>query len=303
MLKKDLKLSFHKDYWRGEFQAMASPCQVLVDTDDQKLATYLCEMARDEALRIQNKFSRYRDDNIVYQINQSNGKPVEVDEETASLLDYAQLCYEISEGKFDITSGVLREAWKFDCSDRIPEQTQIDKLLPRIGWHKLSWQSPLLTLPAGMQIDLGGIGKEYAVDRSLLLLNDASSCSVLVNYGGDLCTAKARNNKQGWIVGVEDPAYVIEQRAASRTSREYELLRGGIATSGDTRRYLLKDGQRYSHILDPTTGWPVKDAPHSITTVANSCTEAGELATLAALQGAKAEEFLEEQGITYWVIR
>lgn len=309
--EKPPTLILHDDYWSGEFYAMASPCQVLMDVENKALADKLVTLAQEETLRIQNKFSRYRDDNIIYQINNSNGKPVKVDAETASLLDYAHQCYELSEGSFDITSGVLREVWTFDGSDHIPLKQDIAKRLKLIGWQKVKWENPVITLPAGMEIDLGGIGKEYAVDRTVMLLQQECAHSVLVNYGGDLCTTSARHNGQGWIVGVEDPANIEPGKLnkgnttnkRNHSSEEFELIRGGIATSGDTRRYLLKDGIRYSHILDPRTGWPVRDAPHSITVAANSCTEAGILATMAMLHGKDAESFLEEQAVTHWCLR
>ena len=105
-------------------------------------------------------------------------------------------------------------------------------------------------------------------------------------------------------MGVEYPQHAVTLPASSQaTQTQYELLRGGIATSGDVRRYLLKDGVRYSHILDPRTGWPVRDAPHSVTVVAGTCTEAGILSTLAMLYGAAAEEFLQQQEVTYWCVR
>lgn len=305
-MEQSLSIHQHDSYWSGEFHAMASPCQVLLDVDDRKIATTLASLAQAEALRIQDKFSRYRDDNIIYQINNAQGKEVEVDEETAALLDYAQQCYELSEGKFDITSGILREVWNFDGSDRLPTMKSVKKLLGRIGWNKISWQKPLIRLLKGMEIDLGGIGKEYAVDRAVMLLANQTEASVLVNFGGDLCTNRARRNGQGWIVGVEDPGNIQQSSADDKQQHsveEFELVRGGIATSGDTRKYLLKGGIRYSHILDPKTGWPVQAAPHSVTVVANSCTEAGILATLAMLQGENAETFLEEQGVKYWCQR
>ena len=298
-----LALEHKSDYWIGRFQAMASPCEVLIDSDDAQLAAQLHQAAKNEALRIEHKFSRYRDDNITWQINQSAGKPVAVDEETASLLDYAQQCYEISDGMFDVTSGVLRKVWLFDGSDRIPTQQQIDVLLEKIGWPKVTWQRPYITVPAGMEIDLGGIGKEYAVDRTALQLSQLTPVSVLVNYGGDLMTTKARHSGQGWIVGVEDPALLKKKKTKHITKTEFELVQGGIATSGDTRRYLLKNGIRYSHILDPRTGWPVKNAPHSVTVVAGTCTEAGILATLAMLHGKKAESFLKAQDVRFWCQR
>ncbi|MDH3990867.1 MAG: FAD:protein FMN transferase, partial [Gammaproteobacteria bacterium] len=81
------------------------------------------------------------------------------------------------------------------------------------------------------------------------------------------------------------------------------LKNGGLATSGDARRFLLKDGIRYGHILDPTTGWPVTDAPRSITIAADTCTQAGMLATLAMLKGKDAESFLEDQDCQSWCLR
>jgi thiamine biosynthesis lipoprotein len=78
---------------------------------------------------------------------------------------------------------------------------------------------------------------------------------------------------------------------------------GALATSGDTQRYLLRDGVRYGHILDPTTGWPVENAPRSITVAADTCTQAGMLSTLAMLRGTHAEAFLEEEGVQFWCLR
>lgn len=82
-----------------------------------------------------------------------------------------------------------------------------------------------------------------------------------------------------------------------------ELEHGALATSGDSRRFLLKDGVRYGHILDPRTGWPVADAPRSVTVAASSCTEAGLLATLAMLEGPGARTFLESQGVRHWILQ
>ena len=101
-------------YWQGRFKAMASPCEILVEVQQETEARLLCEAAAAEARRIEQKFSRYRDDNIVHALNNGAGKPVTVDDETADLLDFAHRCHEISGGRFDVTSGVLRRIWKFD---------------------------------------------------------------------------------------------------------------------------------------------------------------------------------------------
>jgi len=281
---------------------MASPCELLIETDDKQLAEQLGQLAHDEALRIEHKFSRYRDDNIIYQINHSHGKMVEVDEETADLLDYAGFCYELSEGMFDITSGVLGKAWRFDGHTAVPDAETIHQLLRHVGWEKVNWSRPQLALNDGMQIDLGGIGKEYAVDRVAGLVQQKTNCSVLINFGGDLFSTGARRDGKAWQVGIEQPDYdhVNSQAVANKL---IEISAGGLATSGDARRHVIKDGKRYGHILNPKTGWPLSGAPCSITVAAATCTEAGILATLAMLQGAQAETFLDAQEVPYWVVR
>jgi len=295
------KLQFCEDYWRGRFNAMASPCEVLIDTPDSTLARHLAIIAQQEALRIEHKLSRYRQDNIIYKINSARGVAVKVDEETAHMLDYAAQCYELSDGLFDVTSGVLREVWKFDGSDRIPRLEQVKKILARIGWNKVNWRSPKIRMPKDMQIDLGGIGKEYSVDRTVLLLREAADVSCLVNFGGDIATTGPREKGKGWMVGIETPDRSHD--AVTANTKVYELQQGALATSGDARRYLLKDGVRYSHILNPRTGWPVQGAPRSVTVIADTCTEAGILATLAMLHGLQAEVFLKQQGVKNWCIR
>ena len=149
------------------FAAMASPCEVLLEASDHRRASELGRIAAEEAWRIESKFSRYRAESIVSAINRSGGHTLTVDEETAALIDYAAQCHALSGGRFDITSGVLRRCWTFDGSDRVPDPAAVAQLLPLIGFDKIQWESPRITVPAGMEIDFGGFGKEYAVDRVL----------------------------------------------------------------------------------------------------------------------------------------
>lgn len=286
------------DHYCGSFFCMASPCELLIDTDDALLANHLTQLAQREAVRIELKFSRYRNDNIIAQINTAKGATTTIDQETYRLLAYADTCYQLSDGMFDITSGVLREVWKFDGSDRIASNSDVAKLLPLIGWQKASLTQNSLYLPANMQIDLGGIGKEYAVDAvAALLQKTAPDISALINFGGDIQVTKKRSDGKPWIVGIENPT----QHQSAKTA--VKIYQGGLATSGDANRYLVKDGKRYSHILNPKTGFPVMHAPRSVTVAANFCTQAGLLATLALLQGKHAELFLHQQEVTHWIYR
>ena len=284
--------------WRGQFQAMAGPCEVLCETDDAAEANRLASLAAEEVWRIEDKFSRYIADNAVSAINTANGKRVAVDPETAQLLDYARTLYDLSDGHFDITSGVLRSVWTFDGSDNLPSRQSVEKVLQSVGWHRVVWLTPHLQMKAGMEIDFGGIGKEYAVDRATALLRDESTTSCLVNLGGDLAVSREANSNRGWRVGVEALSAAIKIPA-----RLLNVQVGALATSGDARRFLIRDGVRYSHILDPHTGWPVPDAPHSITVAADTCSQAGMLSTLAMLEGQGAEAFLDAQEVDYWCDR
>jgi FAD:protein FMN transferase len=277
------------------FTAMASPCEVLLPLMSGHAALAIGAVAAQEAWRVEKKYSRYRDDSVTAWIHENRGTGIEVDPETASLMDFASQCFDLSEGLFDITSGVLRRAWTFDGSDRIPEAAVIERLLPLVGFEKLQWRSPRLVLPVGMELDFGGIGKEYAVDRAYELLAARDRTPFLINFGGDL-RANRPPSHGPWQVGIERPD--TDREATMLLDLEY----GALATSGDSRRYLLKGGIRYGHILNPLTGWPDPGSPRSITVAASSCTEAGLLSTVAMLQGAGAQAYLDEQGARYWLL-
>jgi thiamine biosynthesis lipoprotein len=294
--KRNIRLDLAQDAWQGRFQAMGSPCELVCEARKRSDALELTALVAAEAWRIEDCFSRYLDGNIIDRINSAAGAPVEVDDETADLLDFAVTLYDLSEHHFDITSGALRRAWHFDGSDLVPTQKRIEDALQWVGWHQVDWRRPVLQMPAGMEIDLGGIGKEYAVDRAALLIREQGGSPCLVNFGGDLVATEPSRHRRNWKVAIEG----IEPGEANRI---INLKQGALATSGDARRFLLKNGIRYSHILDPTTGWPVPDAPRSITAAADTCVQAGMISTLAMLKGTAAEAFLAAQSIRFWCRR
>lgn len=274
--------------WR--FQAMASPCEILLDCDDAALAARLGAIAQAEAQRIEAKWSRYRPDNLMHAINTARGAAVEVDEETARLIDYGQHLYQLSEGRFDLTSGVLRRLWRFDGAERWADAAAVAAILEHVGWQRVRWQGRRLQMQPQMEIDFGGIGKEYAVDRSLALLQAETDVPVLVNYGGDLAASGPRRSGAPWQVGILDSHMRIQ------------LRQGAVATSGSAYRYLTHAGRRYGHLLDARSGYPVAGAPQAVTVAAPSCSAAGALSSLALLHGADAVPFLESQHADYHVL-
>ncbi|HSL68957.1 MAG TPA: FAD:protein FMN transferase, partial [Longimicrobiales bacterium] len=266
-------------------------------TESESLARQIADLAADEAWRVEGKFSRYRTDNVVHAINTSRGRTVSVDAETAHLIEFGATLWRLSKGAFDLTSGVLRRAWRFDGTGSVPSAEAIAQLMKQVGWQHVRWRNPELTLPEGMEIDLGGIGKEYAVDRVISTLGEFVNGPVLVNFGGDLRASAPPRAAPAWHVGIE----AID--TAGTASRLVELRNGALATSGDTRRHVELNGQRYGHILDARTGWPTPRAPRSITVAADTCTQAGTFATLAMLRGENASRFLDRENVQYWCLR
>jgi thiamine biosynthesis lipoprotein len=292
-----LRLTPEPAGYRLSFHAMACPCEVRVELADRAIAEAAGRAAEAEAVRIERKFSRYRDDSVVTEINRNGGHDVSVDPETAQLLDFAAHFHELSRGKFDITSGVLRRIWRFDGGGQLPSACEIRAVRQFIGWDMVRWHNPVIRLRPGMEIDFGGIGKEYAVDRALAAVRQVTPAPVLVNFGGDLRVSGARAGGERWKVAIESTD------RPGTSAGIIEIAEGALATSGDARHFLIQDGKRYGHILDPTTGRPVALAPRSVTVAAATCIEAGMLATLAILQGRRAERFLEKEKVRAWCIR
>lgn len=294
-----------KNEYRLLFSAMASACEVLVEiprgshkaeTIDE-LVKDVAKVLTDEIWRIEDKYSRYDSRSVCSLINKSKGQTVSIDQETYLLLNFADVCYELSEGLFDITSGILRKIWTFNGSDNIPDKAQVEAVLPFIGWDKVKFNERDITLPSGMEIDFGGIGKEYAVDRCILLAKEITEHPILINLGGDLAATKPREANKPWVIGVEHPGF------ENKTNMVVSLYQGALATSGNAKRFLLKNGVRYSHILNAKTGWSIINAPRSITVASEQCVQAGILATLSLLQGKNAEAYLDDQDVKYWAVR
>ena len=275
------------------FRAFDTACELLLPTMVHERALELGAIVAQEAWRIEHKLALDREEGAAGWIHRSRGTEVKVDPETAALIDFAKQCFELSDGLFDITAGVLRQVWTFDGSDRVPPQAAVAAVLPLVGFAKVQWRAPRLTLPVGMQLDLAAFGTAYAADRSSELLAGRRAGPFLVNFGGDV-RARGKPPRGRWQVAVEG--------AQGAAAQVLQLEHGALTTRGEPRRYLEKDGVRYPAVLDPRTGWPVAHAPRAVTVAARSCMEAGLVATLALLNGARARPFLEEQSLRYWLL-
>ncbi len=280
---------------RFAFKAMGCPCALQLHAGDANEARRFAATARSEITRLERKYSRYRADSLLSTINASAGDAagVEVDRETASLVDYAATCHEQSDGRFDVTSGILRRAWDFKTGTP-PAPGAIEALLPRVGWEKVRWDSPRIVLPvAGMELDFGGYVKEYAADRVASQLRDAGCVSGIVDLGGDLAVIGPHPNGAPWYVGIRDASQ------PDRPVVNVPVYAGGVATSGDYERFMIVDGVRYGHVLDARTGWPVSCDLASITVLASRCLIAGSASTIAMLHGDAASDWLDALGLPH----
>lgn len=282
--------------FRIPFKAMASACEVVVAAADEAQGLAWAKAAIDEVARIESAYSRYRADSIVSRINAgAGGAPVECDDETVALLDHAQALYDSSDGLFDITSGVLRRAWDFKAARR-PTQAELTPLRALIGWPRVQRSGRAIRLPeAGMEIDFGGFGKEYAADRAGAALLRCGARHGYVNLAGDMRIIGARPDGTPWRMGIQHP------RQRDQLLATLPVSQGGLATSGDYERYFLQDGQRYCHILDPRSGQPVTHW-QSISVLAPLAVLAGNCCTIAMLKQAQALEFLQASGMNYLAV-
>lgn len=276
---------------RIPFRAMASPCELQLHGADADSVAAAARAAIAEVARIEAKYSRYREDSVASAINRSAGDPAgfRTDPETRALLDYAQTAFQHSDGLFDVTSGVLREVWDFRAGV-LPRRADVERVLARVGWQRVGWADGVIALPAGMQIDFGGYGKEYAADLAAGVLRRHGVSAGLVDLGGDVRIVGPHPDGSPWTVGVRDP------RRAQGAMATIALHEGAIATSGDYQRCMVVDGLRYSHLLDPRSGWPVSGLT-SVSVVASHCLIAGTATTIAMLKGDAGSAWLDALGV------
>ncbi len=279
------------------FHAMGTACELQLYAPSLRLARQAAEAAIGDVARLESKYSRYRADSLLSRINAvaATGGSLNLDEESASLMDYACTCHQQSGGLFDITSGILRRAWDFK-SGKAPQAAAVSKLLARIGWQRLQWHKPILSFPEpGMEIDLGGIVKEYAADRLATLCQERGIQHGIINLGGDIRIIGPHPDGTPWRIGIKDP------RQADTVLVTLELHGGAVASSGDYERCVVVDGVRYGHILNPHNGWPVK-VMAAVTVVADYCVVAGSAATIGMLKEAQGKQWLAELGLGHcWV--
>lgn len=265
------------------FRAMGTLCQVTFYQSDSRVAG---EQFKAATLRwvaeFEARYSRFLPDSLVSLINQSAGQSwVELDAEAEHLFALCHELFFLTRGAFDPTAMPLIKLWNWKSNPpALPTDEAIKATRQIVGWNKVQRRKGAIYLPReGMCVDLGGIGKEYAVDRVIQIAVQHGLANVLVDFGQDLCMRGAPPSKPAWHIGLEDPT------APGKCWVGLGVKDRAVATSGDYLRHFHINRRRYGHIIDPRTGYPVANGCRAVSVVAPNCTIAGILSTSAFILG------------------
>lgn len=224
--------------------------------------------------------SRTRESSDIYAVNHAEGKTVTVSEQTADVLRSALELAAETEGYFDPTTAPLSDLWGIGTEQAaVPAQADIDAILPLVDYTRVELDGTAVSVPAGMQIDLGGIGKGYAADHVAQILRDAGIEHATISLGGNVYAVGAKDRGLPWSVGITDPDETGSWFATLKVSDT------SIVTSGDYERYFEQDGERYCHIFDPRTGYPAQTDLRSVTVVSENSTRADAYTTALFVMG------------------
>ncbi len=253
----------------------------------------------DELKRLQDKLNMFDPESELTELN--NSGDLKVSDELFEILVLAKKFYSKTLGAFDVTIAPVSTIWKRSiASISLPTEQEIKDALFGVGFDNVYFDDAskrVKFLKMGLKIDLGGIADGYAIDRAVARLRAGGIDSALINLGGDIYCL-GMNNGHSWRVGVQDP------RVAKKIIEKIDLADKAVSTSGDYEQFLVFQNKRYSHIIDPKSGYPSQSGLISATVVADEAIVADALSTaLIVLGEEKGREVLKEfPGVTAWVI-
>jgi thiamine biosynthesis lipoprotein len=254
---------------------MSTDAGIMVTADSPSSARQMISTAVSRTGRIDRLMSTYRDNSDISRINaRATERPVKVDKKTLHVLRASKDFYRLTDGAFDITYAPLRTLWRRASEEgKVPSDTEIKNVLRRVSSDNLILSKNSVQMAVHrMELDLGGIAKGYAVDEAVRALKETGAESALVDIGGDMRVIGRRADGEKWRVKVRDP------RPGTHKPLMLRLQNAAVATSGDYARYFQIGDRRFSHIIDPRTGHPVRTVP-SATVIAPTAIMADALAT------------------------
>ena len=281
-VKRSAQSTLTGDFHKLSFQAMNTICRVHFRTTSETLARRLQEEVLQWVSWFEARYSRFIPDSLIGQINAAAGKHwIDVDPETDALFNLCQEMIFFTRGVFDPTALPLIRLWNWKANPPvIPDAAQVRAAQELVGWRKIQRRPGAIFLPReGMCVDLGGIGKEYAVDRVLTMVSQSGVEGTLVDFGADVRVHGLSPEKSAWHIGLEDP------KNPGKVWTGVAVTNLAVATSGDYLRHFIHGGRRYGHIIDPRSGYPVDNGILAVSVIAPHCTVAGILSTSVFVLG------------------
>ncbi|CAM3853199.1 MULTISPECIES: FAD:protein FMN transferase [Flavobacterium] len=248
-------ISFGQVIHKSKASLLGSPFEITVIAKDSIEGKQFCDIAIDEVKRIENQISDWIPTSQISKVNQNAGiQPIKVEVEVFDLVERAIKISQLTKGAFDISYASMDKIWKFDGSMKeMPTQEAIKKSVVRVGYQKIILDAKLKTIflkEKGMKLGLGGIGQGYIADRIKELLKSKGCTAGIVNVSGDINTWGHQIDGKPWTVAIVNPLN------KNKVFATFPLIDSAVETSGNYEKYVTFNGKRYSHIIDPRTGYP-----------------------------------------------
>jgi thiamine biosynthesis lipoprotein len=276
----------------GHRVVMGTFGHVIAVAENPGTAEKCIERAFEQLNNDEKLMSYHRDDSQVAEINRNAYKnPVKVSKQVFEVLQKAVEFSKVSGGAFDITVGPLVDLWRWAGeANSVPTDAELEQARSKVGYEKLILDANEMSVQfavEGMKVDLGGIAKGYAIDRAVEAMQESGAIGGMVDIGGEIrCFGLPPAGQRRWRIGLQDPNTVQEDIGTGRPLLVLKLTNAAVATSGHYRRFVVVEGKKYSHILDPKTGTSAESLS-SVTIISPNATDADALATAVSVMGAE----------------
>ena len=279
---------------RYSFSSMGTTCEITLWTNQHETAELSFKEAKDLVDSIEASLSTYKADSEINAMNAEAAKsPFKCSQVLWENLLLAEYAYKISNGGFDVTIGPLVKLWSIKKKrSELPSSLEIEKVLETVGFDKLKLDKDKKTVffsKDGLKVDFGGLTKGWAVDKAAALLYRRGFNKFIVNLGGNLYTStQAPEDKGTYKIGIKDPKY------PNKLCAKVGILGKAVSTSGNYEQYIIIDKKRYTHIIDPRTGYPVGEVD-SVTVICPSAVLSDILSTSIFVEGVKSIQDIQKQ--------
>lgn len=270
--------------YKKNLKLMGNRFEISILANDEDYAYATIDLAVAEISRIEKLLTTFSTDSITFQINENAGiQPIVVPKEVFDLIFRCQMISKMTQGAFDISYGSIdKKFWNFDINmTSLPNKEEAKKAVALINYENIILNEKDQTVflkNKGMRIGFGGIGKGYAAECAKKILKQNGIESGIVNAAGDLTAWGNQENGEPWTIGIADP------NKKESVFSTFNITNTSVATSGNYEKFVLIGGKKYSHTIDPKTGFPISGIK-SVTIIAENAEIADALATPVTVMG------------------